>query len=165
MPLSAGACTTRQVLILATSLSKLVEFLLRNLIVMFALVACSSSRCSVRLIFPVIVAIRLIMAIGLMFPLAVFRLYYDLQHALPIVIHVAFLHQPRVLSVAMIPEPQRTVYYLNPIVGVLELFHKVLYEGWPSPALLVSVSAVALVLCAAGHAVFRRYKEICVEIA
>jgi ABC-type polysaccharide/polyol phosphate export permease len=66
----------------------------------------------------------------------------------------------------MIPGAARPYYYLNPFVGVLELFHKVLYEGvWPSPVLLVSVSAVALVLCAAGHAVFRRYKEICVEIA
>ncbi len=31
--------------------------------------------------------------------------------------------------------------------------------------LLASVFAAALVLCAAGHAVFKRYKEICVEIA
>jgi hypothetical protein len=31
--------------------------------------------------------------------------------------------------------------------------------------LLASVTAAALAICAAGHAVFRRYKEICVEIA
>jgi lipopolysaccharide transport system permease protein len=119
------------------------------------------------ILFPVIVAIQLIMAIGLMFPLAVFSvLYYDLQHALPIVITSLFYISPVFYPVEMIPEAARPYYYLNPLVGVLELFHVILYEGrWPSLTLLASVSAVALAICACGHAVFKRYKEICVEIA
>ncbi len=157
-----------EVLILATSLSKLVEFLLEIVIVMAVLVLFHHHGVpSSMLLFPVIVAILLIMAIGLMFPLAVFSvLYYDLQHALPVVITSLFYISPVFYPVAMIPEAARTVYYLNPIVGVMELFHKVLYEGnWPSMALLASVFAAALAICAAGHVLFKRYKEVCVEIA
>jgi len=166
--LSRSVYYPQEVLILSTSFSKLVEFLLEMAIVMIVLaVFHHRSVPSSLVLFPVIVAIQLIMAIGLMLPLAVFSvLYYDPQHALPVVITSLFYISPVFYPVAMIPETVRFVYYLNPVVGVLELFHKVLYEGnWPSTTLLASVSVAALVICAAGHAVFRRYKEICVEIA
>jgi ABC-type polysaccharide/polyol phosphate export permease len=166
--LSRSVYYPSEILILGASLSKLVEFLLEILIVMIALVVFHHHAVPSSLVlFPVIVAILLIMAIGLMFPLAVFSvLYYDLQHALPIVITSLFYISPVFYPVGMIPETAKSAYYLNPIVGVLELFHKVLYEGsWPSITLLASVSAAALAICAAGHAVFKRYKEVCVEIA
>ena len=166
--LSRSVYYPSEILILGASLSKLVEFLLEILIVLIALVAFHHRAVPASLaLFPVIIAVQLILAIGLMFPLAVFSvLYYDLQHALPIVITSLFYISPVFYPVAMIPDTARAVYYLNPIVGVLELFHAVLYEGsWPSMTLLASVTAAALAICAAGHAVFRRYKEICVEIA
>lgn len=158
----------QEILILSTSLSKLAEFLIEIFIVLLALVLFHHHAVPASLLlFPLIVAIQVVMAIGIMFPLAVFSvLYYDLQHALPVVITSLFYITPVFYPVSMIPAAARPYYYLNPFVGVLELFHKVLYEGvWPAPALLASVSAVALAVCAAGHAVFRRYKEICVEIA
>jgi lipopolysaccharide transport system permease protein len=157
-----------EILILSTSISKLVEFLLETLIVTIALVAFHHHAVPSSLVlFPVIVAILLIMAIGLMFPLAVLSvLYYDLQHALPIVITSLFYISPVFYPVEMIPAAARPFYCLNPLVGVLDLFHVILYDGrWPSLTLLASVSAIALAICVAGHAVFKRYKEICVEIA
>ena len=166
--LSRSVYYPSEVLILATSLSKLMEFLLEILIVMIALVALHHHAVPSSLVlFPVIVAILLIMAIGLMFPLAVLSvLYYDLQHALPIVITSLFYISPVFYPVEMIPAAARPFYYLNPLVGVLDLFHVILYDGrWPSLTLLASVSAIALAICVAGHAVFKRYKEICVEIA
>jgi len=166
--LSRSVYYPQEVLILGTSFSKLVEFLLEMAIVMIVLaVFHHRSVPSSLVLFPVIVAIQVVMAIGLMFPLAVFSvLYYDLQHALPIVITSLFYITPVFYPVEMIPEAARPYYYLNPFVGVLDLFHVVLYDGvWPSATLLASVSAVALAVCAAGHAVFKRYKEICVETA
>lgn len=157
-----------EVLILGASLSKLAEFLVETAIIVLALIVFHHRTIpSSMILFPWIVAIQVVMAAGLMFPLSIVSvLYYDVQHALPIVITSLFYISPVFYPVEMIPEAAKPFYYLNPIVGVLELSHKVLYEGtWPSMTLLASVSVSALAICAAGHAVFRRYKEICVEIA
>jgi lipopolysaccharide transport system permease protein len=157
-----------EILVLSATFSKLVEFLVEIAIVLVALVVFHHRAVPTSLaLFPLIVAIQVVMAIGLMFPLAVFSvLYYDIQHALPIVITSLFYITPVFYPVEMIPEAARPYYYLNPFVGVLQLFHVVLYEGgWPSATLLAGVSVTAVVACAAGHTVFKRYKEICVEVA
>jgi ABC-type polysaccharide/polyol phosphate export permease len=166
--LSRSVYYPAEILILGASLSKLVEFLIEISIVVIALgLFHHRGLPGSLLLFPVIVAIQVVLSVGLMFPLAVFSvLYYDIQHALPIVITSLFYISPVFYPVEMIPEAARPYYYLNPVVGVLELFHKVLYEGrWPSATLLASVSAAALAICLGGHFVFKRYKEICVEIA
>jgi ABC-type polysaccharide/polyol phosphate export permease len=157
-----------EILILSTSLSKLLEFFL-EIVIVIALLAVFHFRAipASLILFPLIVTIQLVMVVGLMFPLAAFAvLFYDVQHALPIVIMSLFYISPVFYPVEMIPDVAQPYYHLNPIVGVLRLFHVVLYEGnWPSMKLLLSVSAAALAICVVGHAIFRRYKEICVEIA
>lgn len=166
--LSRSVYFPSEVLILGASLSKLAEFLLETAIVVLALVVFHHRYVpSSMVLFPLIIVIQVVLAAGLMFPLSIVAvLYYDVQHALPILITSMFYISPVFYPVEMIPEAARPFYYLNPIVGVLELFHNVLYEGrWPSMTLIAAVSAAALAICAAGHAVFRRYKEICVEIA
>jgi lipopolysaccharide transport system permease protein len=158
----------QEVLILSTSLSKLVEFLLEMAIVVTTLIAFHHHAVTTSLIlFPAIVVIQWMVTIGLMFPLSVLSvLFFDVQHALPIVITSFFYITPVFYPVEMIPPVARPYYYLNPFVGVLELFHAVLYEGvWPSAELLASVSISAVIICVVGHAIFKRYKEVCVEIA
>ena len=157
-----------EILILSASLSKLVEFLLEIVIVMIALVVFHHHAIPSSLaLLPLIVGLQVILAVGLMFPLAAIAvLYYDVQHALPIVITSLFYISPVFYPVEMIPVEAQPFYYLNPVVGLLRLFHVVLYEGgWPSATLLAGVSVTAIVTCAVGHGIFKRCKESCVEIA
>jgi len=57
------------------------------------------------------------------------------------------------------------VYYLNPISGLLTLYHDTLYSGqWPSPALLGAMCLASAALAALGYAVFNRYKRLFAEI-
>ncbi|MBE0568955.1 MAG: ABC transporter permease [Deltaproteobacteria bacterium] len=157
-----------EVLILSASLSKLAEFLIEITIVLLVLLVFHHGGVPPSLVlFPLIVLLQVVLAIGLMFPLAaVAVLYYDVQHALPIVITSLFYISPVFYPVEMIPEGARLVYHLNPVVGLLRLYHVVFYEGgWPSWTLLAGVFVTAAVTCAAGHAIFKRCKESCVEIA
>ena len=157
-----------EILILSASLSKLAEFLVEITIVLLALVLFHHRAVPASLVlFPLFVALQVILAIGLMFPLsAIAVLYYDVQHALPIVITSLFYISPVFYPVEMIPAEAQPFYYLNPVVGLLRLSHVVLYEGgWPSATLLAGVSFTALATCAIGHAIFKRCKESCVEIA
>lgn len=157
-----------EVLILSASMSKLVEYLVEiTIVILVLLVFHHHSVPSSLVLLPLLVLMQLMMAVGLMAPVAVIAvMFHDVQHALPIIITSLFYLSPVFYPVSMIPEPVRIFYHLNPIVGLLRLFHIVLYEGaWPSTSLLLGVGASALGTCLIGYGIFKRFKDICTEIA
>ena len=56
-------------------------------------------------------------------------------------------------------------YFINPIAGLLTLYHEILYLGQiPSLSLLFGVTGMAVVVCTIGYAVFNRYASVYAEI-
>ncbi len=157
-----------EVLILSASISKLVEYLVEITIVILVLLVFHHHTVPPSLVLlPLLVLMQLVMAVGLMAPVAVIAvMFYDVQHALPIVITSLFYLSPVFYPVSMIPEQALVYYHLNPIVGLLRLFRIVLYEGaWPSTSLLLGVAASALGTCVIGYGIFKRFKDVCTEVA
>lgn len=166
--LSRSVYFPTEALIVSASLARLFEFILEVTVVIAVVAVFHHHALPASLVLlPFLFLVQLLMTIGLMYPIAaVAVLYYDVQHALPIVITVLFYLSPVFYPVTMIPEAFQTLYHANPIVGILGLYHVVLYEGgWPSLKALGSVSVTAVLICLAGHALFRRYKGVCIEIA
>jgi ABC-type polysaccharide/polyol phosphate export permease len=65
----------------------------------------------------------------------------------------------------MVPAAAQTLYFLNPIAGLLTLYHDVLYWGrMPSLHLLGGMLLAAATVYLAGYALFRRYAAIFPEI-
>lgn len=158
----------REVLILGALLTKFVEFLMEFVIVLVLLAGFYYPTVPSSLILlPWIVLVLLMMTVGLMFPLAVMAVYFrDVQQAVPIAMMSLFYLSPVFYPVKMIPEAAQPFYYLNPLVGLMQLFHVVVFQGvWPTMTLLLSVSAVAFAVCLTGYLIFNRYKDVCVEIA
>ena len=157
-----------EIVVLSTLLATFIEFLLEITIVLLALVIFYHHGVpSTIVLLPYLIFLQLLITAGLMFPLSVLSvLYYDVEHALPVVIQLLFYVTPIFYSVAMIPADIRPYFYLNPFAGLLQLFHAVLYEGvWPSPELLGLVTATAVVLFVVGYWIFNRSKDVCVEVA
>lgn len=166
--LSRSVYFPREILVLSAAASKLVEFLFEIIVVIAVLLVFHFESIPESLVLlPVVVLIQLVMTIGLMLPIAVITvLYYDVEHALPVIIRSLFYLTPIFYPVSMVPEAARPFYYLNPFVSIVELYHVLLYEGtWPSMLLLGSAAASAVVICLAGSLVFRRYKGISIELA
>jgi len=158
----------REILLLSAALSKMVEFLIELAIVaLVLLVFRHHSVPSSFAVTPILIVILFLMAVGLMFPLAVLAVFfYDVQQALPIVILLLFYLSPVFYPVEMVPESFRLYMYLNPVTGILSLFHLVFYDGlWPSWTMLATIATVATGLFAIGYWIFRRYQGVCVEIA
>jgi lipopolysaccharide transport system permease protein len=158
----------REVLILGALLTKLVDFLMEFSVVLILFAAFYYRTVPFSLVLlPWLVVILLLITVGLMFPLAVVAAYFhDVQQAVPIAMMSLFYLSPVFYPVEMVPEAVRPWYYLNPLVGLIQLFHVVVYQGvWPTMTLLGSVSAVALGVCLTGYFIFNRYKDVCVEIA
>jgi lipopolysaccharide transport system permease protein len=117
-------------------------------------------------VLPILLVIQLLLVIGLALPIATLSVfYYDVYHALPIALTTLFYLSPVFYPAEMVPAAARDLYFLNPIAGLLTLYHDVLYWGrMPSPELLGGMLLAAAAIYLAGYALFRRYAAIFPEI-
>ena len=149
-------------------LAKLIEFLIEILIVVIIIFAFyHHSVPATAILLPVLVIILALMTAGLMLPLSVISVMLsDVEHAMPAITRLLFFLTPIIYPVSMIPDHLLRYFYLNPFVGLIQLFHLTLYEGvWPSWELLAAVSAASVGMFLVGYAIFWKFKDVCVEIA
>lgn len=156
-----------EVLVLATAASRLVEFAVEMAIAVLLLVFAHHHGVPASFILlPWLIAIQVLLAIGLAMPIATLSVFYsDVQHAMPILLLMLFYLSPVFYPATLVPDTLRPFYFLNPIAGLLTLFHDVLYSGqWPSATLLAAVTLAAIGSCAIGYLIFNRYKVLFAEI-
>ena len=166
-PLRRSVAFPSEVLVLATAASRLVEFAVEMVIAVLLLIVVQHGRIPASFVLlPWLIVIQILLAIGLAMPIATLSVFYsDVQHAMPIVLLMLFYLSPVFYPATLVPAPLRPFYFLNPIAGLLTLFHDALYSGkWPSPILLAGVSLAAIGLCALGYAIFNQYKRLFAEI-
>ena len=76
-----------------------------------------------------------------------------------------FYLSPVFYPASLVPSAYQTLYLLNPIAGLLTLYHDVVYAGqWPSALLLAGTAAQAAIVYTLGYAVFHRYATVFAEI-
>lgn len=156
-----------EVLVLSAAVSRLVEFAIELAFVLVALVLLHHHGVPASYVLvPLLVALQVVLAVGLVLPLATVSVFYsDVQHALPIALMMLFYVSPVFYPTTLVPSAFQAVYYLNPLAGLLTLFHVVLYEGrFPSGALLGGTAVGAAVIFALGYVVFNRYKALFAEV-
>jgi lipopolysaccharide transport system permease protein len=157
-----------EILVFGAAGSRLLEFVAEIALILVLLVAFHHFRVpSSFALLPVLLVIQTLLVIGLALPIATLSVfYYDVQHALPIALTTLFYLSPVFYPAEMVPEAARPFYFLNPIAGLLTLYHEILYVGhMPSFSLLVGVGVAAILVYAIGHAVFHRYASVFPEIA
>jgi len=92
--------------------------------------------------------------------------YRDVGHLMPFVIQCWFFASPVIYPIAMIPERWRTLYSLNPMVGVVEGFRWALL-GTDAPAFnVMAASALAVAALLVGGAFyFKRMERTFADVA
>ena len=156
-----------EILVFSAAGSRVLEFLAEIVLIMIVLALFHHSRVPASFaLLPLLLLIQILLVIGLALPIATLSVfYYDVQHALPIALTTLFYLSPVFYPVGMVPEAVRPFYFLNPIAGLLTLYHQVLYEGrMPPLTLLLGVIAGALLVYTIGYAVFKRYASVYAEI-
>jgi ABC-2 type transport system permease protein len=156
-----------EVLLLATAAGRFVEFAIELLIALTALTIVHHQGVPASyVLLPVLLLLQVLLALGFMMPIATLSVFYsDVQHARPIILLMLFYVSPVFYPASMVPEAMRNLYFLNPIAGLLTLFHTVLYEGrFPSLLLLGATVGFTMLLLAVGYHVFNRYKLLFAEI-
>ena len=155
-----------EILVFSAAGSRLIEFMAEiSLILALLILAHHPGVPESYVLIPVLILIQIVMAIGLALPIATLSVfYYDVHHALPIALTSLFYLSPVFYPASLVPGAYHTLYFLNPIAGLLTLYHDVVYAGqWPSALLLAGTAAQAAIVYALGYAIFHRYAAVFAE--
>ena len=118
------------------------------------------------LLLPAFVLLALITSLGVGLWLAAVNVQFrDVRHTVPFLTQFWMYATPIAYPSSLLPEPWRTVYGINPMVGVVEGFRWALLgtNVAPGPILAVS-SAVAIALLVTGALYFRRMERTFADV-
>ena len=145
----------------ATVLAGLVDFLIAFgiLVVMMAIYGFAPTLNTLWL--PVFLLLTVTTSLGVSLWLSALNVEYrDIKYVIPFLTQIWLFATPIAYSSSMLPEPWRTVFGINPMVGVVEGFRWALLGSGGAPGLMVYVSAVvSLVLLVSGAFYFRRMEK------
>lgn len=107
-----------------------------------------------------LVLLALATALGVGLWLAALNVQYrDVRYAVPFLTQLWLFATPVAYPSSLLDEPWRTLYGINPMVGVVEGFRWTLLGSGPSPGPMVLVSTAAAVVVLVGGALYFRRME------
>ncbi len=115
---------------------------------------------------PVLAVLAFVTALGVGLWLSALNVRYrDVQHAVPFLIQLWLFATPIVYPSSLLPDPWRTIYGLNPMVGVVEGFRWALLGSGNAPGSTVVASAIAaLAILVTGAFFFRRVERTFADV-
>jgi lipopolysaccharide transport system permease protein len=109
---------------------------------------------------PAFLLLGLAASIGMGFWLSAMNVKYrDVRYVVPFLVQFWMYASPIIYPSSMIPARYRTLYALNPIVGVVDGFRWALLGTKTAPGPVVAVSAAATLLFLLGGALYFRRME------
>lgn len=109
---------------------------------------------------PLFLLLALITALGIGLWLSALNVQYrDVRYVIPFLTQFWMFATPVVYPSSLLDEPWRTLYGLNPMVGVVEGFRWALFSTDPPKAMLVVSALVSIGLLVSGAFYFRRMEK------
>jgi lipopolysaccharide transport system permease protein len=156
----------RLVIPISSVLSGLVDFLLA-FVVLLGMMWFYGMAPTINVIWvPFLVLLALVAALGVGLWFSALNVEYrDIRYALPFITQFWMFTTPIAYPSSLLPEPWRTLYGLNPMVGVVEGFRWALLgtRTAPEPMIIASVLAT-LVILVGGAFYFRRMEKTFADI-
>jgi lipopolysaccharide transport system permease protein len=115
---------------------------------------------------PVFICLSLVMALAAGLWLSALNVRFrDVQHLIPFLVQFWLFATPIVYPSSLLPSRWRTLYALNPMVGVVDGFRwALLGKGEPPGAMLATSALTALVILTAGALFFRRVEKTFADV-
>ena len=109
---------------------------------------------------PAFLLLALVTALGVGVGLAALNVHYrDVRHTVPFLIQCWLFATPIAYPSSLLPEFWRTIYAINPMVGVVEGFRWALLDTGTTPGPMIVVSSLAALTLLIGAALFFRRME------
>jgi lipopolysaccharide transport system permease protein len=156
----------REALAVAAMLARMLDFIVAaGLLVILMLIYRVEPFLLGWLVLPFILAIQIALVMGLGLITAALNVFSrDIRPLLALVIQLWFYASPIIYPVSMVPERFRTLYFLNPMAGLLESYRAVLlYQELPG-AYLLPAALVSFGVLLAGYWFFKRVEFLFADI-
>jgi lipopolysaccharide transport system permease protein len=150
---------------IAAVLSGIVDFVLAFVVLLGMMLYYGLVPSPKVVLLPLLLVLALITSLGASLWLsALYVQYRDIRQVVPFLVQLWLFSTPVAYPSSLLSEPWRTVYGLNPMVGVVEGFRWVLL-GTPAPGPMVLVSClVALAVLIGGAFYFRRMEKTFADV-
>jgi len=144
----------------ATVLAGVVDFVLA-FVVLLALMAYYHVVPTINIVWtPILLALAFVTSLGVGLWMSALNVKYrDVRYVVPFLVQIWLFSTPVAYPSSLLSEPWRTVYGLNPMVGVVEGFRWALLGAGKAPGLMVVASAAASLLILVTGAFYFRYME------
>lgn len=151
----------RLIIPLASVLGGVVDFMIQFVILLGMMFYYSFPPTSAVFTLPFFVLLALTTALGVGLWLSALNvLYRDIGYVIPFLTQLWLLMTPVAYSISSVPEQWRTLYALNPMVGVVEGFRWAILGTEPPPGQMLALSAIiSLVLLISGLYYFKRMER------
>lgn len=118
------------------------------------------------LLIPVILTHTALLALSIsLFLSSLNTIVRDIGHALPIVLQGWMYSSPIVYPLSLVPDEYKSIYILNPMVGIVETFRWCLSGAAEFPLASVYSSAIACIfMLAFGLWVFGKYEKTFIDV-
>jgi len=155
----------RLVIPLASTLGGLADFGIAFIVLVLMMVVFGIVPTAAVLLLPLFLLLALVTALGVGLWLSALNVQYrDIRYMVPFLVQALMFASPVVYSSTLLEEPWRTLYGINPMVGVIEGFRWALLGTTPpGPTLFISVLA-ALALLVTGTMYFRRMEKTFADV-
>lgn len=151
----------RLIIPIATVLSGVVDFALAFLVLFGMMLYYGVAPTFNVLWLPVFLLLALVTALGVGLWLSALNVKYrDVRYVVPFITQFWMFATPIAYSSSLLSEPWRTIYGLNPMVGVVEGFRWALLGTNTAPGPIIAVSSLAaLIILIGGAFYFRRLEK------
>jgi homopolymeric O-antigen transport system permease protein len=151
---------------ISTVLSGLVDFMLAFVMLLGMMFYYGIVPTANVLWIPLLLLLALVTSLGVGLWLSALNVQYrDVQHAVPFLTQFWMFSTPIAYPSSMLSEPWRTLYGLNPMVGVVEGFRWALLGTKAGPgAILIASSLVAALILVGGAFYFRRMEKTFADV-
>ena len=109
---------------------------------------------------PAFLLLALVTALGIGIGLSALNVHYrDVRHTVPFLVQCWLFATPIAYPSSLLPESWRTIYAINPMVGVVEGFRWALLDTGTTPGPMIVVSSLAALALLVGAALYFRRME------
>ncbi len=156
----------REVLPIAAMLARLMDFGVAAALVVILMLYYQVPVFAIGLLYLfVILVIQLALVLGLGLACAAANVFFrDVQSVLTLGLQLWFYASPIIYPVTLVPDYLRTLYYLNPMAGILEAYRDVLLNGQQPGSYLLISAIISLVVLLAGYWFFKRVEFLYADL-
>jgi lipopolysaccharide transport system permease protein len=156
----------RLILPISAVISGLVDFILAFILLIFMILYFSILPTLNIVWLPFLVLLALVTSLGVGLWLSAFNVKYrDVRHTIPFLTQFWLFATPIAYPSSLLSEPWRTVYGINPMVGVVEGFRWALLGTQTAPKpMMIASSTAALIILVGGMFYFRRMEKTFADV-